>query len=89
MIFFFCIVPYLLNIVNFANPEDIHEAIAEADAFLAGNDWMDWEGLNKEQRKMVLEWKDLFEQYNEGYSGPGHCDDNYDDDTDDDVDNMF
>lgn len=63
-----------LNIVNFANPEDIHEAIAAADAFLANHDWMDWEMLSKAEQKMVLQWKHMFEQYDEGEIGPGHCD---------------
>jgi hypothetical protein len=42
--------------------------------------------LSKEQKKMVLKWKDMFERYNEGYIGPGSCDEDgdYDDDDDDD-----
>jgi hypothetical protein len=68
-----------LNIVNFANPEDIHETVAEADAFLADHDWNDWDSLDKNDMKMVLKWKDMLEDYNEGMTGPGSCDDQDDD----------
>jgi len=73
-----------LNIVNFANPEDIHEVIEEADSFLADHDYMDWESLEKVHRQMVLGWKDMLDQYNNGVIGPGHCDDD-----DDDAPGMF
>lgn len=72
-----------LNIVNFANPEDIYEAIGDADSFLADHDWTDWETLDRADQKMILQWKDLFEQYNEGYTGPGSCDDDDESEMDD------
>ena len=34
--------------------------------------------LSKDDRQMVLEWKDMFDMYNNGHIGPGHCDE-YDD----------
>jgi hypothetical protein len=68
-----------LNIVNFANPADIYETIGDVDDFLADHDWHDWESLSKDDRKMVLGWKDMLESYNEGYIGPGSCDDGDDD----------
>ena len=72
-----------LNIVNFANPADIHEVIGNADAFLADHDWMDWDMLGQADRQMVLGWKDMLDQYNNGLIGPGHCDDDEEVDFDD------
>ena len=85
-----------LNIVGFANPEDVYDAIQAADDFLSDHDWQDWDTLSKDDRKMVQQWKGMFESYNEGYIGPGTCgdddhdggyDDNngYDDDSGDDI----
>ncbi len=76
-----------LNIFNFANPEDINGLVDEVDAFLANYDWNDWNMLDKDQKKMVLQWKGHFEEYNEGYIGPGHCGEDDGDDDDDDDDN--
>ncbi|MEW5923350.1 MAG: DNRLRE domain-containing protein [Candidatus Zixiibacteriota bacterium] len=77
-----------LNIANMANPEDIYMTIADADAFLAQYDWNDWDMLEKDQQKMVLQWMGHIEDYNEGEIGPGHCgDDDYDDN--DDMDDDF
>jgi hypothetical protein len=64
-----------LNIVNFANPEDVYEVIDAADGFLTDHDWMDWGMLGKANQQMVLHWKDMLDQYNNGMIGPGHCDD--------------
>jgi len=74
-----------LNIANMANPADVYEMIDDVDAFLAEYDYMDWDMLDKDMQKDVLKWKGMFEKYNEGYIGPGHCgDDDHDDDYDDD-----
>lgn len=68
-----------LNIVGFANPEDVYDAIQAADDFLSDHDWQDWDTLSKDDRKMVQQWKGMFERYNEGYIGPGTCgDDDHD-----------
>jgi hypothetical protein len=75
-----------LNIVNFANPADIHEVVEAADAFLTDHDWTGWDTLGKEDQQMVLGWKDLLDQYNNGLIGPGHCDDQDDDYGSDDSD---
>jgi len=72
-----------LNIVNFANPEDIYETINDADSFLADHDWTDWDGLDRDSQKMVLKWKGMLEEYNEGMIGPGSCDEDEYDDGDD------
>jgi hypothetical protein len=75
-----------LNIASGANDEAVEEVIANADDFLAMYDWEAWDGLSKDDRQMVLYWKDMLDDYNNGHIGPGHCDD-YDDD--DDPDNGF
>jgi len=63
-----------LNIVGGANGEDIDNIIDEVDTFLAENNWNDWRMISPEERKMVLGWKDLIEDYNQGRTGPGNCD---------------
>lgn len=78
-----------LNIANMANPQDVYVAINEADAFLAEHDWNDWDMLEKDQQKMVLQWMGHIEDYNEGEIGPGHCGDDDDDGDDDDEDDDF
>jgi len=79
-----------LNIANDANPSDISDVVDEADAFLADYGYMDWDMLDKDMQKSVLGWKDMLEKYNEGYIGPGSCDesdcDGYDDDEGDHYD---
>jgi hypothetical protein len=64
-----------LNIANGASDEDVGDAIADADDFLTEYDWEDWDDLDKDQRMMVLEWKDIFDAYNNGHIGPGYCGD--------------
>ncbi len=79
-----------LNIANFADPEDIEDAIAEADSFLAEYDWTDWDSLDKDQRHDVMQWMSMNEMYNEGHIGPGHCsDDDCDNGYDDDDDGYY
>jgi len=70
-----------LNIANGAAAVDIGDVIAEADDFLAMHDWMDWENLDNSQKHEILGWKDMLDDYNNGHTGPGYCDD-YDDDDD-------
>ncbi len=69
-----------LNIVNFSNPEDAYDTIDEIDDFLSEHDWNDWDDLDKDQQKQVNQWKGHIEEYNEGLTGPGHCNDDNDDD---------
>jgi hypothetical protein len=71
-----------LNIANGANADDIEDYLTMADDFLTGYSWMSWENLDEDQRKKVLEWKDVFDDYNNGVIGPGYCEDD-DDDVDD------
>ncbi len=63
-----------LNIVYGASDYDVADYITEADAFLADYDWTDWGSLSKMEMKAVLYWKTSFDNYNNGYIGPGHCD---------------
>jgi hypothetical protein len=64
-----------LNILNGACDDAVDETIAEADAFLATHGSDDWEGLTAEEQQQVLDWKDVFDDYNNGIIGPGHCSD--------------
>lgn len=64
-----------LNIAHGASDGAVADAIADADAFLADHDYMDWGSLSKKDQKMVLSWKSTFDDYNNGDIGPGHCDD--------------
>jgi len=71
-----------LNDANGASIGDIADALADADAFLADHDYMDWGDLSDADKDMVMYWHDMFDDYNNGLIGPGHCD--YDDYGDDD-----
>lgn len=63
-----------LNIADGSDTFDLGDAVAEADAFLAMYDYMDWNNLSPEDQAMVIELKTLFDDYNNGDIGPGHCD---------------
>lgn len=62
-----------LNIATGADAEKVAATIDEADAFLAERDWLVWKELDKDARRLVAEWKDIFESYNNGEIGPGSC----------------
>ena len=68
----------LLNSFGAAVPTDVAAAMADAEAFFAGNGPEVFEikgkGSNKSMRKDVLAWHSIFAAYNEGDIGPGHCD---------------
>lgn len=64
-----------LNIANGANGSAIAGVISAADAFLANNDSLSWAGLSKASQQAVLGWMTSLDNYNNGASGPGHCDD--------------
>ena len=73
-----------LNMAAGADVSVVADAFADADAFLADHDWMDWDSLSRQDKKMVNGWKDMFDKYNNGCIGPGHCDDDpYGEDCDD------
>jgi hypothetical protein len=64
-----------LNIANGASDVDVADPLADADEFLAEHDWEDWSDLSSRQRRIVNLWKSMFDDYNNGIIGPGHCDD--------------
>ena len=63
-----------LSIASGAADADIADAIAAADAFLSTHAWTDWTNLSKDEKNHVLNLMSTFDQYNNGYIGPGHCD---------------
>ena len=63
-----------LSIADGASDGAVALAIAAADAFLATHDWNDWGGLSDAQKDMVMGWHGMFDDYNNGDIGPGHCD---------------
>jgi len=63
-----------LNVAAGASADDLGTAIADADAFLAMYNWMDWDSLSKANKNMVNRWVGLLDDYNNGCIGPGHCD---------------
>jgi len=64
-----------LNIAAGADDTDVAAIIAAADDFLANHDWTDWNSLSKPEKQMVIGWMSDFDDYNNGITGPGHCDD--------------
>jgi hypothetical protein len=63
-----------LSIASGADSAAIAAAIADADAFLSMYNHLDWAGLSASQQAMVNGLKDMFDDYNNGLIGPGHCD---------------
>jgi len=66
-----------LNIVNGASSTDVDDVIADADAFLEAHDCEYWysDDITKSEKKMILGWHKTLDDYNNGWLGPGHCDD--------------
>lgn len=64
-----------LSIADGASDGDVADAIQDADAFLADYDYTDWKGLSKDMKDQIGDWKGMFDAYNNGEIGPGHCDD--------------
>jgi len=71
-----------LSIASGADDADVAAEIVDADAFLHDYDWTDWSSLSEADAEMVMDWQKMFDDYNNGDIGPGHCD--YIDDVDDD-----
>ncbi|MGW3208703.1 hypothetical protein [Streptomyces sp. NPDC001135] len=64
-----------LNIKNGANPSAVAGTISGADAFLATHGANDWSTLTAAQRATVRRRATTPDDYNQGVTGPGHCDD--------------
>ena len=69
-----------LNFASGASDGAVADYVTDADAFLADNDWTDWDGLSDADQDMVMMWQGSFDDYNNGLIGPGHCSDDDDDD---------
>jgi hypothetical protein len=63
-----------LNITNGADGSSISSTIAAASAFLASYDSTSWASLTKAQQQAVNSWMSALDNYNNGLTGPGHCD---------------
>lgn len=62
-----------LSIANGANGSAVSSTILAADGFLAQYNSADWTSLSKSQRSTVLAWMEALDAYNNGLTGPGHC----------------
>jgi hypothetical protein len=63
-----------LNLANGAAGGSIAVAISNADAFLSTHGHLDWIGLTRAEKTMVNNLMSMFDNYNNGLIGPGHCD---------------
>lgn len=62
-----------LNVASGADDSEVEDEIEDADEFLADYNCEDWDNLTEEQEDDVKDWKNLFDDYNNGRIGPGHC----------------
>ena len=62
-----------LNIKDGANGSAVASTITAADTFLASYDSSSWSGLSKAQKTQVNNWVAALDNYNNGFTGPGHC----------------
>ncbi|MEW6050273.1 MAG: SdrD B-like domain-containing protein [Candidatus Zixiibacteriota bacterium] len=62
-----------LNFASGADPSAVTEVVADADAFLADHDYLDWSILGEDERQLVLGWQCQLGKYNQGEIGPGQC----------------
>ena len=66
-----------LNIASGAGYMAVSDIIDAADAFLADHNWTDWDALVEAESPLVDSvnyWHGMLDDYNNGYIGPGHCD---------------
>lgn len=64
-----------LNLASGAEGFSISAAMTAADAFLATHYYTSWNSLTSAEKNMVLGWQYTMDQYNNGFVGPEHCDD--------------
>jgi hypothetical protein len=62
-----------LNAASGANVSAVAAVIAAADAFLATHDTLSWSSLSDAQQSQVNSWMSSLDAYNNGQTGPGHC----------------
>jgi len=65
-----------LNQASGADISAVASTISAADAFLATHNSLDWAGLSRAQKQLVLGWATTLDNYNRGITGPGHCTEN-------------
>ena len=49
--------------------------MSSAYSFLSTHNADDWDGLSAAEKQQIEDWKDDFDDYNNGLIGPGHCKD--------------
>lgn len=64
-----------LNAASGADTGALGDAIAEADQFLTDYSWEDWGSMSRRMKKHVIRMMSMFDDYNNGLIGPGHCGD--------------
>lgn len=62
-----------LNIKSGADPSEVASIITSADNFLATKSYSDWTSLSNSDVNKVSSWHTALDSYNNGMSGPGHC----------------
>ena len=62
-----------LSIANGASGDVVADYITLADDFLAEHDCYYWYEMEEEDQQVILDWKDMFDNFNNGDIGPGHC----------------
>lgn len=63
-----------LNIAAGADDSAVSSTIFAADTFLWTKNSLDWSKLSKADKTKVLNWMSTLDSFNNGYTGPGHCD---------------
>ncbi len=62
-----------LNIASGASNTAVAATISAADSFLGANSYTQWSSLSKAQQSTVLGWMTALDNFNNGFTGPGHC----------------
>lgn len=62
-----------LNLAAGADGAAVASTITSSDAFLAGHADTSWTGLSGAAQQSVLGWVGTLDAYNNGLTGPGHC----------------
>lgn len=62
-----------LNIKAGADSSSVASIITAADSFLAAKSYSSWSTLGSSDKNKVISWQADLDNYNNGISGPGHC----------------
>lgn len=63
-----------LNEASGADVGAVAATLASANTFLMTHSYTDWYTMSKNEKKTIIGWMSMFDQYNNGLIGPGHCD---------------